>query len=44
MEIDIIVKGYLRLKFAFHQAVTVGLDKIVIHSNLLGGVLEPVIS
>lgn len=42
MQIDRIVKGYLNLKLAFHQAITVGLDKMVIQSKLLE--LESVIS
>lgn len=36
MQIDIVVKGYLSLKLVSHQAITVGLDKMVIHSKLLG--------
>lgn len=44
MQIEIIVKVYLSLKLAFHHAIAVGLDKMVIHSKLLEGVLESMIS
>lgn len=44
MQIDKIVKGYQALKFPFHQAIAVNLDKMIIYSKLLEGVLEFVIS
>lgn len=35
MQIDLIVKEYLSLKFACHQALRVGLEQMVMHLNFL---------